>query len=351
MAKGYKWVYPYHKGGYRYRFAVNGRVYEQTGFTTAREAADAAWAARRTVTGTSRWRGQSAPELTFADAATVYLDETAARPNARDIARTLRTAIERWGSRALDAVTPDDVRAFQTDRRRQVWCGAHRRHDCQCPAARPVSGASVNRDLAYLSAFFGWALRQGYVERNPVAGVPRDRETWRPWVVLTRDNLDQLFAELPERQRVKAQLLYHMGVRKQVVLDLTWERIDLKNQLFTYYSKGKWKTKAFNQTCYKLLHQLWEAQGGPTQGRVFAERSDTTLRRWWARARTKLGLPTLRRHDLRVTFARHLADKGVDLSTIQDLLGHESLTMTRRYIPESLQAQKRALRALDEEGV
>jgi integrase len=58
-------------------------------------------------------------------------------------------------------------------------------------------------------------------------------------------------------------------------------------------------------------------------------------------------MPTLRLHDLRVTFARRLAKRGVDLKTIQALLGHATPTMTHRYIPTDLEAQRRAVALLD----
>jgi site-specific recombinase XerD len=61
-------------------------------------------------------------------------------------------------------------------------------------------------------------------------------------------------------------------------------------------------------------------------------------------------LPKLRCHDLRVTFARMLVAKGADLKTIQGLLGHGTITMTTRYIPADLQAQRAAIALLDGES-
>lgn len=73
------------------------------------------------------------------------------------------------------------------------------------------------------------------------------------------------------------------------------------------------------------------------------------LRRRWAVARKTLELPHLWRHDLRVTFARELATKTADLATIQDLLGHSSLTMTRKYVPANLRAARHAVSLIEED--
>jgi integrase len=51
----------------------------------------------------------------------------------------------------------------------------------------------------------------------------------------------------------------------------------------------------------------------------------------WDRIRTKAGLPNLRIHDLRHTFASQLANAGTSLYVIQQLLGHSSPTVTERY--------------------
>jgi integrase len=96
----------------------------------------------------------------------------------------------------------------------------------------------------------------------------------------------------------------------------------------------------------RVLELLRELGPKPT-GRVLRAVSDTTLRRWWGKARESVGMPTLRLDDLRVTFARRLAKRGVDLKTIQALMGHATPTMTHRYIPTDLEAQRRAVALLD----
>lgn len=328
-------AYPY-RGTWRYRFIVNGDLYERYGFPSKRAALEAEWKHRAEL-GVHSKRVRT--ELLFKDAVALYDREVlATRPgrNAANVRRSLGLCKDLWGDRRLDAIEPDDVERFKQQRLAQD---------------RKITGATINRDLDYLAAFFTWAQSRRLVapDWNPAkrSVVSRFKEEWRPWVVLSPDQLQQLFANLPEREAVKAELLLNMGVRKQVVLDLEWERVDWANRLIQYVSKGKSKVHPFNERSYKLLRKLHEEAGEPTAGRVFPERTDTTLRRHWDKARRALGLPKLRRHDLRVTFARMLASKGADLKTIQGLLGHSTVTMTTRYIPDDIQAQRRAVGLLD----
>ena len=92
---------------------------------------------------------------------------------------------------------------------------------------------------------------------------------------------------------------------------------------------------------------LLQTIGPRATGRLFAEPTDTTLRRYWAKAVRAIELKGLRRHDLRVTFARRLANEGADLKTIASLLSHSTIVMASRYIPADLQVQRDALARLD----
>lgn len=67
--------------------------------------------------------------------------------------------------------------------------------------------------------------------------------------------------------------------------------------------------------------------------------------RGWLRAREKAGL-TIRYHDLRHMAATAMTNAGVDLRTVSDILGHKSMQTTRKYTHPSLEAKKKALRAI-----
>ena len=314
------------RGSYYYRFWQASRLFEKGGFKTKRKAYQAEWQRRGEVGAVDKRAPVSLP---FEGAVKRYLEEVSSKHvNAKHERYVLgRLMMERWCCRSLAAIKVEDIERYKSER------------------LVSVKPATVNRELSYLSGLYTWAQRVGLVEPtvHPVRLVKREKETWRAWVILTPEQLERLFSYAPNRrERIKAELLYLLGVRRGVVLNMEWDRIDLGSRLLTYHSKGKDRTIPLSTRALELLIEL----GPQTSGRVFPEKTDSTLRRWWDKARKELGLPKLRRHDLRVTFARHLADRGVDPATIRDLLGHSTLTMTSRYIPPNIEQARRAVELL-----
>jgi integrase len=165
-----------------------------------------------------------------------------------------------------------------------------------------LKGATINRRLAYLSAFFTWAQLKRYVPTgyNPASAkvVKREREPWRSWIILTPEQREKLWAALPPQHQTRAKLLFHLGVRRDVVLNLQWEQVDWASDLITYTSKGKSGVIPMNKTARVLLEKLAAEQGFPKSGPVYPVKALSTFIRHWDKARKSLGLPTLRRHDL-----------------------------------------------------
>jgi len=100
---------------------------------------------------------------------------------------------------------------------------------------------------------------------------------------------------------------------------------------------------AMNDIVYRTLLAIRKIPGSPW---VFCKKNGErygNVRKAFEGARKRAGIVDFRFHDLRHTFASHLVMSGVDLKTVQELLGHKSFEMTLRYAHLSPEHKKAAL--------
>ena len=142
------------------------------------------------------------------------------------------------------------------------------------------------------------------------------------------------------------------GMRRGEILSLEWDKhVDLKHG-FILLSNTKNNTRReipINQT---LAAELKRIPMHLTSPYVFTDnqgRRYKNVRKSLATALRKAGIKDFLFHDLRHTFASHLVMAGVDLTTLKDLLGHQSLDMTLRYAHLSPGHKVKAVGVLDSE--
>jgi integrase len=125
-------------------------------------------------------------------------------------------------------------------------------------------------------------------------------------------------------------------LRRGEILSLEWPQVDLENRVVRIDNA---KTKhgeryiPMNDTVYRLISELSREKGTqlvfPSHRNAGQRMLD--LKKGFAKAVRKGGIPHIRFHDLRHTFATRLVRSGVDLVTVQKLLGHAKITTTTRY--------------------
>jgi len=124
------------------------------------------------------------------------------------------------------------------------------------------------------------------------------------------------------------------GMRKGEILSLVWEQVDLKHGfiLLIDTKNGERREIPINETLRYSLSSLPRHIASPY---VFWQGDDgkryMDVRRSFRSALKRAGIRDFRFHDLRHTFASHLVMAGVDITTVKELLGHKTLTMTMRY--------------------
>ena len=197
----------------------------------------------------------------------------------------------------------------------------------------------ANRVLALLSKLFSLAMRWGYRADNPVRGIERNPEGKRHRY-LTEAELGRLataLAEFPDVTVANAvRLALLTGARRGELLAAKWVDFDL--------AAGVW-VKPASTTKQKSLHRvalsdvavrllLEMRRHSPDEVWVFPARRGghrVTLREPWDAIRAAAGIPDVRLHDLRHTFACISASSGASLPLIGAMLGHASPATTHRY--------------------
>jgi len=217
-------------------------------------------------------------------------------------------------------------------------------------ARRKLSRSSSARQLSALRSFFKFMMREGIVTANPARGVSTPkREKFLPSVIQSSD-IETLFEQadcgkpLGVRDRAWMELLYASGLRIGELVGIDLDDIELRSRLVKVRGKGsKERIVPFGSKAEAAI-RAWlgvrlelirghEDERQPLflnyRGQRISARSVRRLFDGYVRrASLRSGVSP---HTLRHSFATHLLNAGADLRTIQELLGHASLSTTQKY--------------------
>jgi integrase len=166
---------------------------------------------------------------------------------------------------------------------------------------------------------------------------------------LEREEIKRLIDNCASHLKPIVTVAVFTGMRKSEILGLKWQNIDIEcGILYLLETKnGERREVIINDTVKRTLIAVPKHPSSPY---VFCEKDGkpyTNVRKSFDAALRKCGIIDFRFHDLRHTFASQLVMSGVDLKTVQELLGHKSIEMTMRYSHLSPSHKKRAVEILD----
>lgn len=215
-----------------------------------------------------------------------------------------------------------------------------------------LSVRSLARHLSALRSFFAWACREGLCEKNPASRISSPRLPRSLPRALSSADTERLLstsedeAPFPERDAALFEFLYATGLRVSELSGLDLDDLDKSQRLVRVLGKGgKERIVPYGKPAADALARYLpsraalrsrprpESQEEPLfvnhrGGRLTARSIARTLK---SRLR-QAGLPDkISPHALRHTFATHLLSAGADLRSIQELLGHSSLSTTQKY--------------------
>jgi integrase/recombinase XerC len=228
-----------------------------------------------------------------------------------------------------------------------------------------LQAASAGRKLSSLRTFFRFLQREGHVELNPFSGLrspkkPRKLPKFLSVAETARllDAPQKALAATPRggregemaryiaiRDTALLEVLYSTGCRVSEVAGMCDPDVDTLGGVVRIRGKGKKeRLGALGNPAGKALRTavaardaIWAPRGRPEHRRVFVNVRGTALttrsiERLLKRYLALAGLPPdLSPHALRHSFATHMLDGGADLRSVQELLGHASLSTTQIY--------------------
>ena len=267
----------------------------------------------------------------------------------RDLTRFHEFLCADFLGRPATEVAPRDVDTLAV---RSFLAGLHR---------QGLGRRSQGRALSAVRSFFRWAYRRDEVEANPAEPVRTPKHEKRLPRHLRPGEIETLL-EAPEgddplsrRDRALLELLYATGLRVGELVSLDWRDVDLSARTLRVVGKGsKERMVPFGRPAVGALRDwldVWEelrrqAGADPRNDRGDDEPGDEPV--WLNFRGGRLSARSVARildkhveraalasgvhpHTLRHTFATHLLEAGADLRSIQELLGHASLSTTQRY--------------------
>jgi integrase/recombinase XerC len=228
-----------------------------------------------------------------------------------------------------------------------------------------LARTSILRKISSLRSFYRFLVREEIVTNNPFVGISSPKKSKKLPQYMTISEVSDLL-EAPEsywrnalkkghakdedsanfacaRDSAILEVIYSGGLRISEALGLNFENIDLNNGIFKVRGKGKKeRIAALGTPAIKALQKYYKVrqlrstnflQNAPVFINKFGTRlSARSFQRLFKNYLSTAALPhNMTPHKLRHSFATHLLDAGADLRSVQELLGHASLSTTQIY--------------------
>ncbi|MDZ7620375.1 MAG: tyrosine recombinase XerC [Patescibacteria group bacterium] len=223
------------------------------------------------------------------------------------------------------------------------------------------ASATVARRLASLRSFFKFGQREGWVATNPAKPLRNPRKGRNLPHFLSAEEIGRLLSAPPAagreglRDRAILETMYSAGLRVSELVGLNDGDLDFDSGVLRVRGKGRrerlapvgsFATDAVNQWLGVRRLHVHEPVGldSPLFVNKFGRRLTTrSVARMLEKYLKQSGLDTRTTpHSLRHSFATHLLDRGADIRSVQELLGHKSLITTQIYTHLSTASLRKA---------
>jgi len=204
---------------------------------------------------------------------------------------------------------------------------------CRLEHATPKT---VHFEISVLNYFFNVAIKYNYLLKNPVSGVEKPKYKKKSSRFLSKEEIKLILANCGTRLYPILLTFLYTGIRKEELRNLEWNDIDFKNRVIRINVKDFWEPKNGLSRTIPIKAELFNVLRNleKRSNWVFSTQSGSQvrhIRRDLVNICDRLDIKNVNLHTFRHTFASHLVMSGVDLPTVQKLLGHKDIKTTMIY--------------------
>ena len=212
-------------------------------------------------------------------------------------------------------------------------------------SGRGISSTTIQTYIRALRSFLTWCYEQEYISVNLPEKFRLPKAQRKTIDVLTDSEVRQLLSCFNLRYLIHLRnycmcsLMLDSGLRLHEVVVLTTDNLHLPEGYIIVDGKGnKQRIVPLGLSTRKALFRyLSRRPGCASTDRVFLMSNlepvmDSTLRQMFRKLKKRSGIPRLRAHLLRHTFATRYLENGGDMYALQQILGHTSLEMVKKYV-------------------
>jgi len=199
---------------------------------------------------------------------------------------------------------------------------------------KTVTPCEVNKEVTALKVIFNRAVRHRKLNLNPIAHVKRLPENNIRQRVLTHDEFTALLDASEPHLKPIIQMAYHMGMRKDEIIRLTWPEVDLKKGFIRLPAE---RTKTDSPRIIPLHPEvkttLEKLPRGLHTDRVFLRHGQpfNEIKHSFQAACHRAGIEDFTFHDLRHCALNNLRKAGNDFFQIMAMSGHKTISVFKRY--------------------
>ncbi|MGB5820397.1 MAG: tyrosine-type recombinase/integrase [Saonia sp.] len=222
-----------------------------------------------------------------------------------------------------------------------------------------ISNRSINRKIASLKAYYKFLLKLEKINKNPLAKHKALKTAKKIEIPFSENEMENVLFQLPfedsfegVRDKLVIELLYTTGIRRSELINLKLRDLNRSQQTLKVLGKrNKERLLPLLPTTLHLLERYFEQRQDLKEivddEYIFLSKSGNKIyntlvyriiNRYFSEVSSKVKKSP---HILRHTFATHLLNKGADLNSVKELLGHSSLASTQVYTHNSIAELKK----------